>query len=219
MLDRQCERGLHRRRHGISRKGEKPGMTRSPQIGFVVAIMLGMVMSYSTSAQERATPTPPVTTDIFEPTVAEATPISGVQTFVVESRAHTDQPVDYPQDPPVGGPHAPVWQKCQFYDEPVQKERAVHSLEHGAVWITYRPDLPEADRKILKKLTKDQPYLLVSPYPGLKDLLVASAWGVQLRLDRVDDPRLALFIARYAGNGPERGASCASGVETTVSGS
>ena len=45
---------------------------------------------------------------------------------------------------------------------------------------------------------------------------MASAWGAQLRLDDVADPRLQSFIDRYAGNGPERGATCDTGVETTV---
>ena len=34
----------------------------------------------------------------------------------------------------------------------------------------------------------------------------------------MNDPRLQAFIDRYAGNGPERGATCDTGVETTVSG-
>jgi hypothetical protein len=163
-------------------------------------------------------PTPAAGADIFNPTVADATPIPGVETFAVESRAHTTDPVDYPQDPPVGGPHDPSWQKCRVYDAPVRRENAVHSMEHGAVWITYQPDLPESDREVLAKLAEGQRFLLISPYPGLKDPVVASAWGVQLRLNDVHDPRLQAFIDRYAGNGPESGANCDSGVETTVSG-
>ena len=34
--------------------------------------------------------------------------------------AHTTDDVDYPQSPPVGGPHAPVWLDCGVYDEPVR---------------------------------------------------------------------------------------------------
>lgn len=61
----------------------------------------------------------------------------GVKTYVGLARNHVDTPVDHPQTPPVGGPHSPVWQNCEYYDTSVPNERAVHSMEHGAVWITY----------------------------------------------------------------------------------
>lgn len=168
-------------------------------------------------AQDAAA-TPPAGGDIFDPAVAEATPIAGTETFEVESASHTTDTVEYPQNPPAGGPHDPSWQKCAVYDAPVRNENAVHAQEHGAVWITYQPDLAENDRETLAGLAVDQPYLLISPYPELEDPVVASAWGAQLRLDDVSDPRLQAFIERYAGNGPERGATCDSGVEATVDG-
>jgi hypothetical protein len=174
-----------------------------------------LTLSGSILAQD-ASPTLESGADIFDPAVAEATPIPGVETFEVESAAHTTDPVEYPQDPPAGGPHDPSWQRCAVYDAPVRPENAVHAQEHGAVWITYEPDLPESDREILTQLAENQPYLLISPYPGLEDPVVASAWGAQLRLDDVSDPRLPAFIDRYAGNGPERGATCDTGVETTI---
>jgi hypothetical protein len=193
-------------------------LTQVRVVALGTAFSIGILtLSGSVVAQE-ASPTPDAGADIFDPAVAEATPIPGVETFEVDSAAHTTEPVDYPQDPPAGGPHAPAWQKCAVYDAPVRNENAVHSLEHGAVWITYRPDLPESDREILAKLAEDQRYVLISPYPGLEDPVVASAWGAQLRLDDTSDPRLQAFIDRYAGNGPEPGANCDSGVERTIGG-
>src|SRR5262249_23033682 len=67
---------------------------------------------------------------------------AGVQGFEVTERSHVEGPVSYPLNPPVGGNHAPLWQNCGFYEEPVGSAHAVHSLEHGAVWIAYRPGLP-----------------------------------------------------------------------------
>ena len=182
------------------------------------ALGIGLLMLAGCSVAQDAVPTPNSGADIFDPALPEATPIPGVETFEVESATHTTDPVDYPQDPPAGGPHDPSWQKCAVYDAPVRNENAVHSQEHGAVWITYQPDLPESDREILAELAEGQQYVLISPYPGLEDQVVASAWGAQLRLDDVNDPRLQAFIDRYAGNGPERGATCDRGVETTVTG-
>jgi hypothetical protein len=182
------------------------------------ALGFGLLILPGCGVAQEASPTPNPSVDIFDPALAAATPIPGIETFKVESAAHTTDPVDYPQDPPVGGPHDPSWQRCKVYDAPVRNENAVHSMEHGAVWITYQPDLPENDRKGLAKLAEGQTAVLISPYPGLKNPVVASAWGVQLRLDNVNDLRLKAFIARYGGNGPERGATCDSGIETTVGG-
>jgi hypothetical protein len=46
---------------------------------------------------------------------------------------HIKGPIDYRQCPPVGEDHAPIWQICGFYPEPMRNETAVHSMEHGAV--------------------------------------------------------------------------------------
>ncbi len=143
-----------------------------------------------------------------------ATPaIAGVETFSGLARTHASSPVTYPQIPPVGGPHSPVLQNCGYYGAPIANENAVHSLEHGAVRITYRPDLPADQLAALRKLTAGQTYVLVSPYPDLPAPVVASAWGVQLKLDTVNDPRLSQFLKVYR-QGPqtqEPGAPCAGG--------
>jgi hypothetical protein len=181
-------------------------------LGFILLMVPGCSLAQDVS------PTPDRGADVFDPTLPEATPIAGVETFEIGSATHTTDTVDYPQDPPVGGPHDPSWQRCMVYDAPVRNENAVHSLEHGAVWITYQPDLAESDRENLAKLAEGNRSILISPYPGLENPVVASAWGAQLRLDDVNDPRLQAFIDSYAGNGPEGGATCDTGVETTVEG-
>jgi len=180
----------------------------------LVAILAGCGVATADQAADVPTAIP----DIFDPGVPSATPIPGVQTFTVTSSSHTTEPVDYPQDPPVGGPHDPSWQRCGVYVAPIKPEHAVHSMEHGAVWITYRPDLSSEEVDYLTDLVAGKRYILLSPYLGLTDPVVASAWGVQMRLSDPRDPRLVEFIARYAGYGPEPGANCDSGVESTLSG-
>ncbi len=146
-------------------------------------------------------PAPRVTTT----TVA---PIEGVQTFPAE-QGHVAGPVNYPQVPPVGGLHNPIWQPCGYYDQPIENEKGVHSLEHGAIWITYRPDLPAADIATLATLARSRNYVLVSPWPdGLPAPVVVTGWGRQLRLQSISDPRLNQFVLRYAGQGPEVNGPC-----------
>src|SRR4051812_41241578 len=96
----------------------------------------------------------------------------GTLTFTDLARNHVDTPVEYPQSPPVGGNHNPVWQNCEYYDTAVPNERAVHSLEHGAVWITYAPGTSQADRDVLKALAGTGDHILVSEYPGLPSPIV-----------------------------------------------
>lgn len=144
---------------------------------------------------------------------AAAAPIDGVRAFADLSATHTTEDVAYEQTPPVGGDHHPTWQNCGFYDAPVVEEHAVHSLEHGAVWLTYDPDLPAGDVGTLRELADRHPYLLVSPLDGVEGV-VASAWGLQLQLDGADDERLEPFLVAHlqGPQTPEPGAPCSGGV-------
>ena len=126
---------------------------------------------------------------------------------------HLAGTIAYTEKPPMGGPHNVVWQTCDVYDAPIHNEHAVHSLEHGAIWITYRPGLAPEQLQTLKALAADD-FMLLSPYPGLDHAIVASAWNHQLILDRADDPALSAFISEYKNNPattPEFGASCLGG--------
>ena len=141
----------------------------------------------------------------------------GTETFTDLEQTHVDTPVDYPQTPPVGGPHNPVWQTCAFYDTAVPSERGVHSMEHGAVWLTYSADLPADQVEVLKTLQAAGKEILVSPFEGLPSPIVASAWGKQLQLESTQDPRLAEFVS-YFDDGPqtpEVGTPCDGGTTET----
>jgi hypothetical protein len=144
--------------------------------------------------------------------------VGDVQTYSDLSRNHTSGPVSYAQNPPVGGDHDPVWQNCGYYAKPVRNENAVHSLEHGAVWITYRPDLPQPQIDTLKALAESQTFILVSPKDDLPAPVVASAWGKQVLLDSADDPGLNEFVRSYRldPSGPELGAPCTGGTSATA---
>ncbi|AEW95102.1 MULTISPECIES: DUF3105 domain-containing protein [Streptomycetaceae] len=145
-----------------------------------------------------------------------ASQIAGVRSFSGLGRNHVTGTVKYAQTPPVGGNHASVWLNCGIYNAPVPNENAVHSMEHGAVWITYRPSLPAADVSKLAAAVRGKAYTLLSPYPGLPAPVVASAWGKQLKLTDASDARLAKFVHTYAAGPqtPEPGAPCTGGTGT-----
>jgi Protein of unknown function (DUF3105) len=138
--------------------------------------------------------------------------LAAAQKFDLGSPRHVRGKIAYAQTPPVGGDHNRAWLACGRYDEPVPNENAVHDLEHGTVWITYRPDMAAADVALLaESLPKEG---IMSPYDDLPAPAVVTVWGVQLKLTGVDDKRLALFLAEYGdgGSAPEFEASCAGGI-------
>lgn len=146
--------------------------------------------------------------------------IEGVFNFGSQGRGH-DQDVVIAETelPPVGGIHDPAWQNCGIYAQPVETKNAIHSMEHGAVWIAYQPDLPSEDVSKLQEIVGDETYLLLTPYPNLASKIVLTAWGVQLEIDSVADERIDKFISVYR-NGPqtpEPGASCSGGIGAPLS--
>lgn len=183
-------------------------------IGGVIAVLVvaGLVASISRSDDPEVDET---TRGELVPVDPEDTaqPPEGVEPIEVSTRSHVEGDVEYETLPGVGGDHAGVWVNCGFYPEPQVEEQAVHSLEHGAVWIGYRPDLPAEQVERLQALGS-QPYTLVSPVDGLAADVVASAWGARLELDSVDDPRLGQFLEffRQGPQTPEPGAPCTGGV-------
>jgi uncharacterized protein DUF3105 len=194
-------------RGGAAARGSRPSGWTIAAIT-VVALFAVAIAGYAL--------TRPATTPPSGPDHTSAQPPTGVQTFTGLSRQHVTGPVTYPQTPPVGGAHNPAWLNCGTYTSPVPNENAVHSLEHGAVWITYQPDLPADQLSALQTAAAGQHYVMLSPYPGLPTPVVATAWGVQLRLNNASDPRLAQFIHFYqqGPQTPEPGAPCSAGTGT-----
>ncbi|HEX2623460.1 MAG TPA: DUF3105 domain-containing protein, partial [Phototrophicaceae bacterium] len=141
--------------------------------------------------------------------------ISGVEVQNNLPQTHVENPTYPEQDlPPMGGAHIAVWLNCGIYTEPVPTGNAVHSLEHGAVWITYNPDLSLEDVAKLQDITRQGSYRLLSPFPGLAKPVVVVAWGHRLQLDSVDDARLGQFIKNFeqGPQTPEPGATCRGGL-------
>ncbi len=139
--------------------------------------------------------------------------ISGIVTYSNLSRDHKEGPLSYPQTPPVGGAHSATWQNCGIYSASVHNENAVHSLEHGAVWITYQPNLSQQAVQQLQDVVRGHDHALLSPYPGLPSPIVATAWGIQLQVKDAGDTRLTQFLSKYekGSQTPEPGAACSGG--------
>jgi hypothetical protein len=175
----------------IERKRRRGNVTKLAVGVVVAAIVVAMAYSYYNKRQL----------------------LQAVKTTSYPAGIHSAGRIAYTEDPPMGGRHNVAWQNCGIYNAPIHNEHAVHSMEHGAVWITYRPDLPADQIEILKAAAADD-FMLLSPYPGLSHPVVASAWNHQLTFERADDPALRAFISQYKNNPtttPEFGAACSGG--------
>ncbi|MFG3657120.1 DUF3105 domain-containing protein [Streptomyces sp. NPDC047706] len=141
----------------------------------------------------------------------------GVRTWQGElARNHVTKSVSYPVEPPVGGDHNQVWMNCNgdVYAEEIPDENAVHSLEHGAVWVTYTSKADKADVDALAAKVKKTPYTLMSPVEDQKDPIMLSAWGHQRTVTGADDAGVDKFFQTYVQGKqtPEPGAACTGGL-------
>jgi hypothetical protein len=184
----------------------------------VVVLFAGGIFGYAfykndekSAATEALAPFTP-TDDNKDPSAQ----IPGVQTLSYTAGDHVtpDVRVAYTHSPPFGGKHDGFWAACNgaVYPTAVRQENLVHSLEHGAVWIAYNPDqVGGAALDTLKAKVENQPYSVLSPYPGLDQPIALQSWGHQLKLSDANDPRVDQFITALRLNRftyPEVGASC-----------
>ncbi|MEV4202988.1 DUF3105 domain-containing protein [Micromonospora globbae] len=191
----------------VAAAGRSPGVIAAfVAVGVLVAAIIGYAIYAVTRSGRPGAPNIPGLVDyrVTDPKMLK--------------RNHVRGAVTYPVSPPVGGDHNPIWQNClgDIYPAAIANENAVHSLEHGAVWITYRPDLPADQVDTLAKRVRGTPYMFMSPFPGLDRPISLQAWGLQLKLDSAADPRVDQFIRDFRIKAaPEPNASCSNGVTAT----
>jgi hypothetical protein len=109
-------------------------------------------------------------------------------------------------DPPVGGPHFPTPLRAAKYDEPVQDGNAIHSLEHGMIWISYNESASPQEIEQLADIQSDHSRdVLLSPRSQNTAKISVASWGRLLRLDGVDRAAIERFIEVNRDRSPEPG--------------
>jgi len=157
----------------------------------------------------------------------QAAEIPGIQNYLVSNPEwfkfgaegnHKAGDLSYKMSPSAGGVHNPQWQNCMgdVYAAEIPEEQATHAEEHGAVWVTYNPSLPQDQIDALKAKVDGRSYMLMSPYPGLDKPISLQTWGYQLKVDNASDERIDQFISALRQNATvEAGATCGSGITDT----
>jgi Protein of unknown function (DUF3105) len=130
-------------------------------------------------------------------------------------RQHTEDRVNYQQNPPVFGPHNPQWASDGNYvgQGAPGTENVVHALEHGRVVIWYQPNLPARQISQLETLFaepiegKPEGYKqLLVERPNMPFQVAATSWGQQLGCRQFNNQvfdALRTFRAAYVDKGPE----------------
>lgn len=130
---------------------------------------------------------------------------------------HTSEPVTYKQNPPSSGAHHPEAAPAGIYEpgnEP-DKEKWVHSLEHGRILMTYKPGTPPETVKALEGVF-NEPLLGTPGYQKqvlqnntkMPFAIAALAWGQQLTCKEVKNApatydAIRAFATRFANKAPE----------------
>ncbi|MET4639740.1 DUF3105 domain-containing protein [Mycetocola sp. 2940] len=190
-------------------KKEQARKRRNKRIGIISAIVAGVaIVALLVTALVLTTPK-----NASYSAGGSGAEIEGVETFT-NTNNHVETAVEYAQTPPAGGDHNPAWLNCGIYTEPQANENAVHSLEHGAIWVTYDPSISDEELDLLKTKLPST-HMILSPFEGLPSPIVLSGWDVQLQVDEASDERIGEFFEEYwkSNDVPEPNASCTGAVD------
>jgi hypothetical protein len=155
------------------------------------------------------------------------------RTFALEASPHVAacSPVSYGTNPPSSGPHYDAWAAYKTYEEAVPRGYWVHSLEHGAVVISYSctdcDDEIEAARQAVEAVGVDPDCcndelclssvsrVILTPDPLLDVPWAASSWGRTLTADCFEPAVFQSFILHRRGFGDE--SVCSDGTDLSNS--
>lgn len=112
--------------------------------------------------------------------------------------------------PPTSGKHAdPV--QWGVYDTEIRDDQALHNLEHGGIYVSYRPDLPKDQIEKIKSLLfepfSDQNFkprkVIMGPRAGNKSPIVLSSWQRVQELENYDEEVIKEYYQGNFGKSPE----------------
>lgn len=151
-----------------------------------------------------------------QPTQTANAPASGSAlpgtAFPSEGQTHVDegQPITYTNYPPSSGTHYGSTATCGFSDTEVAEGKLVHSLEHGAIVLYYKPALPANTIQQLRDLYSKMPpakygkvKLVITPYSKLQTPMAMASWGRVQTFAQVNYDQMHAFYTALVDKGPE----------------
>lgn len=130
------------------------------------------------------------------------------QEFTIQGASHINPGTShnpYNSDPPTSGPHYPTPANKGVHDSPLPDEILIHNLEHGYIWVAYKPDISQEIKDKLKKFVEDDDWKMVmAPRPQNDAPIALMAWGRHLKLEDFDEDQIKKFRNAYRNRGPEK---------------
>jgi hypothetical protein len=110
----------------------------------------------------------------------------------------------YSSNPPTSGPHWPQPAEWGIYKATQPDEQLVHNLEHGGIWISYKPEMDADTVAKLEDFTRRYPLIVVEPRPANTSPISLAAWTRLQHLESYDERAILEFIEAYHNKGPEK---------------
>ena len=129
-----------------------------------------------------------------------------VEVFPIEGRDHVSAgtAVQYQTNPPTSGAHLSQAENWGVYSSEIDDKAAVHGLEHGGIWISYK-DIDEDSKNVLEEIGKaNRQSVIVSPRSANDDNIVVASWGKMMNLEMADKALIQKYINQYKNQSQER---------------
>jgi len=127
--------------------------------------------------------------------------------YPIQSRDHIkigESHVNYITNPPLSGAHSSA-SRGGFYPDGLLDENAIHNLEHGYTWISYKNISKEGVDDIKKISEKFSGSVIASlRMKNNFDGVAVASWGNLLKLKKFDRIMIEDFIKRNKNKSPEK---------------
>ncbi len=131
--------------------------------------------------------------------------------YPIEGRDHVSDEtvIAYKTNPPQSGSHYAKPADWGVYEEAIPDERLVHNLEHGGIWIAYRPSISTAAKDRLTALAKSyKSKVIMAPRKKNDTDIALVSWGRIYKMEiapdgSFDEKAIKNYIIKYKNTGPE----------------
>lgn len=118
---------------------------------------------------------------------------------------HGQEHASYNSDPPSSGPHYADPAPWGFYDRGLEDEQVVHNLEHGGIWVAYKPDVDQTTEDAIKRFVDRFSSKVIATVRTQNDSPIAFvSWGRVLKMDTFNLDTALDFVRTNKNHGPEQ---------------